>query len=146
MGLIAPFKYTDWVQLFPMFQTVSEAQINFALPLAYGYWPNDGSSPATTMEIQTSLLYLMVAHIAQLMYGINGQPPSGMVGRISSAGEGSVNVATEWPTNPDNAWFLQTQFGAMFWQATLPYRLMHYVPGRTRRVNNPWPWPGRWGG
>lgn len=140
MGLIATFDFATWQALFaPAFDTITQPQAELALTLATQYWPNDGSSMATTMVIQTNLLYLIEAHVVQLLYGVNGQPPSGLVGRIASAGEGSVNVSTEWPTNPDNAWFLQTSYGAMFWQAILPYRSGPVYVGGPRRINNPWP-------
>lgn len=138
MGIQVDFNYATWVATYPMFSTLSEAQIvNGVLPIAEIYWRNDGTGPATTEAQQTNILGLIVAHVCQLMYGVNGKPPSGLVGRISDATEGSVSVSADFPTTPNNAWFMQTAFGALFWQATSVYRTMRYVPG-PRRVFSPW--------
>lgn len=138
MGVQVTFDYTAWVAIYPMFASLTETQVvDGALPIAELYCRNDGCGPVTKAAIQTNLLNLMVAHICQLMYGVNGQSPSPLVGRMSSATEGSVSVSTEFPTTPTNAWYMQTPFGAMFWTASAPYRTMRYIPG-PRRIMNPW--------
>ena len=49
-----------------------------------------------------------------------GAPAPAIVGRISSASEGSVSVSSEYKDSgsPSEAFFTQTKYGAMFWQAT----------------------------
>lgn len=139
MGIQVEFNYATWVAIYPMFSTLTETQVvDGVLPIAEIYWRNDGTGPACTVAQQTNILGLIVAHVAQLMYGVNGQSPSGLVGRITSATEGSVSVSTDFPMTPTNAFFMQTSFGAMFWTATSVYRTMRYVPG-PQRVFNPWP-------
>lgn len=73
------------------------------------------------------LLFLLVRHFAELhSRAVQG----GLVGRISSATEGSVSVSAEMPiASPSSAWFYQTPFGANFWQMTLKYRGFRYVAG-----------------
>lgn len=138
MGVKVTFNYASWVAAYPQFTQLAQTQVtNGALPLAELYCRNDGGGPVSTAAIQTVLLNLMVAHICQLMYGANGQSPSPLVGRITDATEGSVSVSTDFPSTPNNAWFLQTPFGAAFWQATAAYRTMRYIPG-PRRIFNPW--------
>lgn len=142
MGVIVPFVYADWIAAYPQFApALTEAVVvGVILPIAELYCRNDGGGPVSTAQTQTTLLWLMVAHVAQLLYGPNGATPggSGIVGRIDSATEGSVSVHAEMPTTPTNAWFMQTPFGAAFWQATAAYRTMRYMPG-PRRVFQPWP-------
>lgn len=139
MGVQVTFNYATWAQAFPQFSSLSEDQVvNGALPLAELYCRNDGGGPVSSSAVQTNLLNLMVAHICQLLYGVNGQGPSGIVGRITDATEGSVSVSADFPSTPSNAWFLQTPFGAAFWQATAVYRTMRFMPG-PQRVFNPWP-------
>lgn len=138
MGVKVDFSYSNFVAIYPQFATLSQTQVlQGALPVAELYCRNDGGGPVSNAETQTTLLNLMVAHIGQLMYGVNGQPAAGIVGRISDAAEGSVSVSADFPTTPSNAWFMQTPFGAAFWQATAAYRTMRYVPG-PRRFFNPW--------
>ena len=138
MGTQVTFNYQSWAELYTQFSALTQAQVeSMALPLAEQYCRNDGGGPVTTAATQTNLLNLMVAHICQLLFGINGQPPSPLVGRITNASEGTVSVAVEFPTTPTNAWFLQTQFGALFWQASAPYRTMRYIHS-PRRLFTPW--------
>ena len=139
MGVIVTFDYSSFIAIYPQFAGLSQPQVmQGALPIAELYCRNDGGGPVTKAETQTTLLNLMVAHICQLMYGANGQGPAGIVGRISDASEGSVSVSADFPTTPNNAWFLQTPFGAAFWAATAAYRTMRYMPGPFR-ITNPWP-------
>ena len=138
MGVKVDFSVANFKAAFPQFATLSDTQIvQGALPVAELYCRNDGGGPVSTAETQTTLLNLMVAHICQIMYGANGQQPAGIVGRVSDASEGSVSVSAEFPMTPSNAWFMQTPFGAAFWQATAAYRTMRYVPA-PRRNFNPW--------
>lgn len=76
-----------------------------------------------------TLLNMLTAHICALYFGIGGQPPSRAVGTIGSAGEGSVNVSLKtMPLNDQNAWYMQTMYGASYWRASASYRTGFYVP------------------
>lgn len=108
------------------------------------YWNNAGCSPVCDPVAQAMLMNLVTAHIAVAAVGAVNQPASGLVGRISSAGEGSVNVSTELAGMPGTAaWFSQTAYGLNFWQATAAFRTMHYRPGPYRRFGYPGI-PGGW--
>lgn len=138
MGVQITFDYANWAQVYPQFSCLTQVQVTQgALPLAEMYCRNDGGGPVSSAANQTTLLGLMVAHVCQLLYGADGKAASPLVGRISSATEGSVSVQTDFPSTPTNAWFLQTTYGAAYWQATAAYRTMRYLPG-PRRVFNPW--------
>jgi hypothetical protein len=138
MGVQVTFNYANWAQLFPQFSNLTQTQVTqLIVPLAEQYCRNDGGGPVSSVATQTNLLNLAVAHVAQLMFGSTTQPLSPLVGRISNAAEGSVSVGTDFPTTPNNAWFLQTPYGAAFWQACAPYRTMRYLPG-PRRLFTPW--------
>ncbi len=138
MGVVVVFDPVAFKAMFPQFASLTSTQLTtMILPLAEQYCRNDGGGPVSTAATQTNLLNLAVAHIAALFYGVNGQSPSALVGRITSASEGSVSVSTDFPMTANSAWFMQTPFGAAFWQAMAPYRTMRYIPGR-RRNFNPW--------
>lgn len=138
MGIAVTFSYTSWAAAFPEFSNVTEAQVvNVALPFAQLYCRNDGGGPVSNATIQTNLLNLVVAHVCQLLYGSVIQPVSPLVGRVNTATEGSVSVGADFPTTPNSAWFMQTKYGAMYWQACAAYRTMRYLPG-PRRNFNPW--------
>lgn len=75
------------------------------------------------------LLGLLTAHVAALNAPIGGNQPSGLVGRISNASEGSISVAVAYPEVAGAEWYNTTRYGAMFWTATKQYRIGQYFPG-----------------
>jgi len=92
---------------------------------------NTPRSPVRDCDERRILLGLLVAHIAKMNAPIDGQEPSPLVGRISSASEGGVSVSTEYggEAEPGEAWYLQTKYGAEFWAATRRFRLGRYHVG-----------------
>lgn len=131
-GAVAVFDPTAFKQAYPAFASVSDPQLQAMFDIATLYLRNDGTSPVKTVPAQTALLYMLTAHLAQMSFGANGQGASGMVGRVTSASEGSVSIGADYPATPNNAWFVQTPYGASFWQATAAYRMTRYIPGPTR--------------
>lgn len=86
--------------------------------------------------LRTQVLLLATAHLAKLFATINGQAPSGLVGRINSAAEGSVNVGVELKIDSQSAAFwTQTGYGLMVWQMLAPFRTAFYVPGHVRNMS-----------
>lgn len=129
MGVIVTFNYAAWVAQFPEFSSVLEAQAQGYFDMATLYQANDGGGPVPTEALQSQLLNLLTAHVAQLFAPVNGVQPSGLVGRISNATQGSVSVQAEYattPVNPTQAWFTQTKYGAAWWAATTGYRRFRY--------------------
>lgn len=131
-GAVAVFDPTAFKQAYPAFANVSDPQLQAMFDIATLYLRNDGTSPVKTVAAQTALLYMLTAHLTQISFGPNGQGASGIVGRVTSASEGSVSIGTDYPSTPNNAWFVQTPYGASFWQATAAYRMTRYIPGPTR--------------
>ena len=132
------FNYAQWAARFP------ELAGSVAEPLAQAYFDeatlylsNDDSVSRVKDQIRRALiLNLIVAHIAKLNAPINGAAASPLVGRVSSATEGSVTVQTDLQIKSESAqWWLQTPYGLQAWQALGPYRTAVYVPGHQRRMN-----------
>lgn len=67
----------------------------------------------------------------------NVSPPLGIVGRINNASEGDVSVTSEWtaPPNANQAYFIQTKYGADYWAYTAKYRLAIFVPAPPSAYN-----------
>lgn len=67
----------------------------------------------------------------------NVSPPLGIVGRINSATEGDVSVSSEWsaPPNANQAYFVQTKYGAQYWTMTAKYRTALFVPAPASAYN-----------
>ena len=142
MSSPAVFTYSDWATQYP------ELSAWVADPQATGYWsqaqlyvdntltsiiPNDPPIYQRTM-----LLLMVTAHICTLNASLNNAPSSPLVGRISAASEGSVNVSTQLdvPAGCPQFW-AQTKYGIAFWVASSSFRSMRYVPNLKNRYN-PW--------
>lgn len=138
MGTPVVFNYANWIAAFPQLSNVNATQAGNFFTFATLYWNNSGGW-TTNVPQAPMLLDLLTAHIAFLWAprDANGNPsssgsfpPPAIVGRISSATEGSVTVQTEYDSNagsPSEAWFTQTIYGAAFWQATLQFRSATYA-------------------
>jgi Protein of unknown function (DUF4054) len=152
MGVQVSFNYAAWIQLFPQFNGLTAAQAQNWFNLATTFHRNDGGGPVEDVTAQTNLLNLLTAHIAQLMApsATTGTQPGRdptVVGRISSASEGSVSVSVENQSPPTAAWYMQTQYGAMYYTASAPYRTARYFPVARRPTTPIFPglgWPSGW--
>lgn len=119
---------TEWKQKYPQYSTLTDGQVEDLFFAAQMYLENTALSVVSDEEKRKYLLYLLTAHIAWLMYvDSNGDGGPGLVGRISSASEGSASAATAISGAPFSAeFFMQSQFGFMFWNATKIYRMGFY--------------------
>lgn len=140
------FVYADWIAVYPMFSGISEPVAQNYFDIATMYCANR-LGPVRTLDQLRMLLYLLTCHVAWIMSPKDaaGNPTSGagannqgMVGRISSATEGSVSVQTEnlYPEGTAQ-WYQQTEWGSTYWSATAIYRTMRYRPG-VRRYGIPY--------
>lgn len=128
------FDYPLWAASYPeLASSVTPTTAEAYWGMAAIYLPNTAGSlvrdnaPGGQRAV---LLNMLTAHIAKLNAPINGEAPSDLVGRISAASEGGVSVTAEMPgTTPNAAWFMQTKYGAQYWQATAQYRTMRYRAG-----------------
>jgi hypothetical protein len=129
------FDYDFWITVYPEFSsTVNSVQGQEYFNLAGLYLDNTPCSVVPVLDVNGNplrirILGMITAQIAQLLAGSSIQPVSPLVGRISNAAEGSVNVATELNTPVEAAWFAQTRYGLLAWQALLPFRTATYIPG-----------------
>lgn len=114
---------------FPEFSTISNPVLSANFSFAELQLNNTCRSAVCNAALREKLLNLLVAHITQLRNGINGQAATGAVGRISYAMEGSVMATIDMGTTVyGQAYYNQTQWGAMFWQSTAFVRSMRYIP------------------
>ena len=132
---------------YPEFAALGDAVLLRMWDWANLYLCNHANSPVPDLGRRRVLLYLLTAHCCALWYGqtagsSTASPgagsaavavPTGQVGRVSSASEGSVSVSFDYPVTPGGEWFTQTQYGAAFWQAVrsligFRYRQMR-IPG-----------------
>ena len=128
-----PFNYATFILRYPEFQTVQEPLACLYFGETALYCANDDCAliPAdpTTYQPRLSILNAITAHIAAINAGVSGQAASPLVGRISDASEGSVNVKTALDNVPGSAaWWTQTKYGLSAWQMMAQYRTARYVP------------------
>ena len=115
---------------YPEFAAVTDSLLGAYFAESGLYLNNTDASIVTDVAIRSTLLNMLTAHIAMINSGANGQGASGIVGRVNSATEGSITVSAEMgPPSGSSAWFMQTRYGANFWQATASYRAFRYIPG-----------------
>lgn len=121
------FNYPLWAARYPEFSdTVGEDLAQIFFSEAELYLDNTASSkvadnaPAGRRAL---LLNMLVAHVAALSVGTNGSPVSPFIGRITQATQGTVSVTADMgPISGSQAWFMQTKYGANYWQATASLR------------------------
>jgi hypothetical protein len=129
MGVVV-FDATSFKVRYPEFSTVNDAILSEYFAESTLYLNNTEMSRVSDVVQRSMLLNMIVAHIAALNSGVNGQAPSGLVGRINSATEGSVSVTADYgAVSNTQAWYLQTRYGASYWQAIKQYRQAVYRAG-----------------
>lgn len=127
---VVVFDYTTWAQRYPEFvanaapgKMVTEPLASLYFAEAELYVDNTPRSPVCNLTQRTAFLYMITAHIAAL----NGPGATPIVGRVSDATEGSVSVSTDMETPKGAEWFMQTKYGAAYWQASGQFRRAFYV-------------------
>lgn len=141
------FNYTAWVARYPEFSAVGQPLAQAYFDEATLYFANCGWT--ASLPQAPTLLNMLTAHLAWLYAprDLNGNPSatgqaaSPLVGRISTASEGSVSVSTELNASgsPSESFFTQTKYGFSFWQATAQFRTMRYSPRPTRVATGAFP-------
>lgn len=128
---VVTFDIDKFRDMYPEFSDVTDTQLGFIFDEATDYLDNTDYSLVIDGVKRERLLYLLMAHICYLRYGDNkGRGGTGLVGRISSATEGSVSVGTELGAMAiGTAWYTQSPYGLAYWQATKVYRMANYYSG-----------------
>ncbi len=139
---VVTFDANVFKALYPEFSTVLAAALNLNFAYAEFILNNTCRSIVVDANKRETLLNVLVAHLTALLQGVNGQPPSGVVGRINSASQGTVSMTAEFLATLNEQWYLQTQWGALFWQLTAQYRTFRYIPAPAQCYGGPGYGPG----
>lgn len=130
---IAVFSYDNWLTRYPEFTgAVSESMAALLFAEAGIYLDNTDGSPVVDTARRLIYLNMIVAHLASLSGVLEaGGKPTGLVGRVTQATEGSVAVTVDSGLAAGTGgWWAQTPYGFAFWSATKRLRSATYVPGR----------------
>jgi Protein of unknown function (DUF4054) len=134
------FNYQLFAATFPIqAQSVTADVATMYFSMAGGYFNNTSGSACKDVVLRLNILNMITAHLLTLFMPIAGEPPSGLVGRISNASEGSVSVGTDMGNQPAAAaWWNQTQPGATAMALMRRFARVRYYPG-PRPVFDPYP-------
>lgn len=123
---VVEFDAEEFKLLYPAFALVADGLLERDFVFAEVLLKNTCCSRVVDANKRQTLLYLLVAHIAAL-FDLNPTPSP--VGMLTDATEGSVSAGFSFGNiTPNQAWYLQSQYGAMFWAMTAPFRTFLYVP------------------
>lgn len=126
---IVVFDAAAFKAAYPEFSTIADAVLDTNFDLATFVIANTCQSLVCDAVKREKLLNLATAHITQLRNGTNGGGPSGLIGQIIAARQGSINISVaEIRAGMNQVWFAQTQWGLLLWMALAPYRTFRYIP------------------
>lgn len=135
MSGVVTFNQAAFLARYPQFTAWANANPG-ALQIRFDdvttlYINNTYRSIVGDVNERTILIQYAIAHMLALegVLAAGGQgSTSGQVGRVSSASEGSVSASLDMGAMPGTAaWWLQTQYGAFYWNATAKYRTFRYA-------------------
>ena len=141
---VVVFNYQDWMAAYPEFAAVTQPRAERFFREAEVFCDNTPCSPVPYDSTMTPTgprdiyLAMLTAHIAALNGGLDpcgavaAGSGAGVVGRITSASEGSVSISAGdmgAGDGPNAAWYYQTRYGAAYWTATAQYRTWQYFLG-----------------
>jgi Protein of unknown function (DUF4054) len=127
---VVTFDPTAFIALYPAFAAVPAGTLTSYFTMAESFLNNTPCSIVQDLGVRTTLLDLITAHIAFLFgrAGSGDGTSAAVVGQMVSAGEGSVSVSFAASANKNAAFWMQSQYGAIYWQMILPFRSFHYMP------------------
>lgn len=123
---IVVFNAATFKARYPEFASVADATLGAYFTEAGFYLSNANNSPVQNVDRRALLLNMITAHIAFINGALSADGQPRPVGRVSQAGEGSVSAGFEYGTPGTKEWFVQSQYGAAFWQATTALRGFRY--------------------
>jgi len=129
---IVAFDPVQFKARYPEFAAVSNVLLSSCFTEAGLYLSNTDASPVQSIPRRTLYLNMLTAHIAFMGGALSADGQPRPVGRVSQASEGSVSASFDYGTPGTQAWFVQTQYGASFWQATSSLRSFRYIARPTQ--------------
>ena len=121
------FDPTAFKARYPEFVAVPDATLTACFTEAVLYLSNAENSPVRNLTRRAILLNMLTAHVAYIGGILSADGIPRPVGRVSQAREGSVFAKFANLTPGSAAWFIQSQYGASFYQATSSLRGFRYV-------------------
>lgn len=125
MSGIVVFDLPKFRSLYPTLKATDD-QLNWYFVEATMLLNNTEKSCVKSLVEREVLLFLLVAHFAALQQRVEGN--NEVVGRVSSASQGSVSVSLDnGQTTLSDKWYQQTPYGSKYWALTAKYRSFLYI-------------------
>ena len=125
MSGVVEFNVNKFRSLYPTLKATDD-QLNWYFVEATMLLNNTSKSCVKSLAEREVLLFLLVAHFAVLQQRVEGD--NEVVGRISSASQGSVSVSLDnGQTTLSDKWYQQTPYGSKYWALTAKYRSFLYI-------------------
>lgn len=125
MSGVVEFNVNKFRSLYPTLKSTDD-QLNWYFVESAMLLNNTSKSCVKSLAEREVLLFLLVAHMAVLQQRIEGD--NEVVGRVSSASQGSVSVTLDnGQTTLSDKWYQQTPYGSKYWALTSKYRSFLYV-------------------
>jgi hypothetical protein len=137
---VVTFDVAAFVARYPQFaayNTANPGMLQLFFNEATLLLKNTPTSLVRDLTERAMLLNMITAHLA-LLAGVlapgGAGSTAGQVGRVSSATEGTVSATLDMgAVYGKEAWWLQSQYGATYWQMTAKYRTMRVAYPRACR-------------
>jgi Protein of unknown function (DUF4054) len=147
---VVQFSAPEFVAIYPEFAGLANPVMANSFADATLLLNNSCGSEVSDADQRMSLLYTLTAHCLLIDRGTNdGQgnvtSAQGIVGRIDNASEGSVSVSASYnnDVSQSEAYYIQTKYGAKFWEQTAYIRTATYIGAPSVGPNAPgFPWLG----
>lgn len=125
MSGVVEFNVNKFRSLYPTLKSTDD-QLNWYFVESTMLLNNTSKSCVKNLTEREVLLFLLVAHFSILQQRIEGD--NEVVGRISSASQGSVSVSLDnGQTTLSDKWYQQTPYGSKYWALTAKYRSFLYI-------------------
>lgn len=114
--------------VYPQFAKFTDEQLDWFFESVENDVLDNTITSCIPLKTRKKLFYLLIAHLAELQGRIDSGNSS-LVGRVSSASEGSVSISSDYPTGSGalEQWLKQTPYGAQFYAFTAKYRVVLWV-------------------
>ena len=144
MSNVFVFDPIEFKSVYPQFSKFTDSQLDWFFEMVENDVLDNTETSCIPLSTRRKLFFLLVAHKAQLQDRID-EGNSSLVGRISSATEGSVSISSDYLSSPTALaqWLNQTPYGAEYYAMTSKYRTVLWVaaeppmPVRRSRFRSP---------
>ncbi|WP_347220347.1 DUF4054 domain-containing protein [Chryseobacterium sp.] len=122
MSNIFVFDPAEFKELYPQFSKFTDKQLQWFFDQVENTVLDNTATSCIDVKTRRKLFYYLVAHVAELQGRIDSRNSS-LIGRVSSATEGSVSINTDFPTSVGklSSWLNQTPYGVSYLAMISPY-------------------------